>query len=428
MIKRTLSLLAPLFLVAAAVGGETGDFPRYGAPQYLLTITRTAPQTFEPFVTCVDVNGDGLDDVVIAEMSFQTWKTYPLRILLNNGRGGLVLAAGESFVGGVPSVQNPRQVITEDFNGDGVPDVFVADHGYDAPPFPGFQNALLLSALDGKVVDGTSGLPQRPDYTHSACAGDVDGDGDIDLYVGNVGGLYGVNPQILLNDGTGTFSPGAGRLPTLTSLSQSRYTTCELADVTGDGAIDLVLGDAGGDGSDPYTPRCGQLLVNDGRGFFTWRPNALPRKPYSSHDIAHDIQPIDLNGDPYTDLLIVLERQPSLGSYILALVNTGNGTFRDETSDRLDPLVRRTWIPWLELRDMDADGDQDLLARPWDDGDPDPILFANDGEGRFTEQHLEFGLPYLYYVFLDLDGDGGLDLVFITFAPPEEVYVIRQLD
>ena len=136
----------------------------------------------------------------------------------------------------------------------------------------------------------------------------------------------------------------------------------------------------------------------------------------------------DLNGDAFLDIFLVLERQPARGSYILALVNNGDGTFRDETDARLDPIGRRVCIYRLESYDLDRDGDWDLLARPWDAAEPDPIVFLNDGSGHFTRQSFDFELPYLYYDFLDFEGDGGLDLVFVSFAPPALAHAIRQED
>ena len=49
-------------------------------------------------------------------------------------------------------------MVIADFNGDRVDDIFVADHGYDAYPFPGYQNTLVLSAPGGKLVDATDNL------------------------------------------------------------------------------------------------------------------------------------------------------------------------------------------------------------------------------------------------------------------------------
>jgi hypothetical protein len=406
--------------------------PRYGEHQFILTVNDTAPYEYEPFLTSADLNGDGLEDVVITKTTFQTTETYELDILLNDGNGSLVLATSTVFSGTIAAVQHPTQVVIADLNGDGVLDVFVADHGYDVSPHPGYQNQLVLTAPNGRLVDATGNLPQQDDFTHSACAADIDGDDDIDLYVGNIWGQNEIDPQILLNDGSGRFTVGESRLPPSLDLSQNGYTTCEFSDVNNDGSLDLILGDAGDDIANEHSTPDSVVLLNGGTGVFTLLPNAMPPKPFSSFDTGHDIAPLHLNGDAYVDLLIVYEGWEGpgegwQGSYVQVLVNNQDGTFRDETESRLESLGRHVGIPKLALRDLDRDGDLDLLAFPWDDRNPDPLLWLNDGSGHFSRQPLEFGLGYLYYTFLDLDGDGGHDIVFATFAPPEEVYAIREL-
>jgi predicted amidohydrolase YtcJ len=409
------------------VDTSSSCLPHYGQPQFILTVNDTSSSEYEPFVTSGDFNGDGLDDVVITKMTFQTFETYELDILINDGNGSLMLRTSSVFLGTPPAVQHPAQVVIADFNGDGVSDIFVADSGYDDYPQPGYQNQLALSAADGKLVDATGNLPQRDTMTHSACAADVDADKDIDLYVGNFWGQNDVDPQILLNDGSGQFSVGGGRLPPLVDLNQNGYTTCEFVDVNNDDAPDLVLGDAGDDISNEHSTPDSEVLLNDGTGVFTLLSNAMPPKDFAASDIAHDIQPVDLDGDDYLDLFVVYERQPSQGSYIQALVNNQDGTFRNETASRLEALDRQVWIRALLLRDLDRDGDSDLLAKPWDES-PDPLLFLDDGNGVFSRQPFDFGLGWsLYYAFLDLDGDGGHDLVFATCAPPEDIYAIRDL-
>jgi len=401
--------------------------PRYGEPQFILRVNETNPYGYEPFVTSADFNGDGFDDIVITKMTFQTTETYELDILLNDGNGSMMLATSSVFSGTVPAVQHPRQVVIADFNGDGVSDIFVADHGYDANPFPGYQNTLVLTAPNGKLVDATSNLPQQNDYTHSACAADIDGDEDIDLYVGNTWGQNDIDPQILLNDGSGKFTVGMNRLPPLVDLNQNGYTTCEFGDVNNDDSPDLILGDHGDDIANEHSTPDSEVLLNNGTGVFTLLPDAMPPKDFALSDIAHDIQPIDLNGDAYVDLFVVYERQPSQGSYIQALANNQDGTFRNETLSRLESLDRQVWIRSLALRDLDHDGDQDLLAFPWDDQDPNPLLFLNDGNGHFSREFLDFKLTYLWYTFVDLDGDDGHDIVSASFAPPEDIYAIRDL-
>src|SRR6185295_16390840 len=105
------------------------------------------------------------------------------------------------------------------------------------------QNTLSVSTPDCHLLNATSYLPQQSDFTHSATAGDIDNDGDVDLYVGNIWGANLIPPQIWLNDGTGHFSIGSGLLPAAqTDLNQNRYTTSHFVDVNLDGNIDLVLG------------------------------------------------------------------------------------------------------------------------------------------------------------------------------------------
>ncbi len=128
-------------------------------------------------------------------------------------------------------------------------------------------------------------------------------------------------------------------------LNQNGYTTCEFVDVNNDDAPDLVLGDAGDDIPNEHSTPESEILLNDGAGVFALLPDAMPAKGVSSFDIAHDIEPIDLDGDAFVDLLMLYEGWEGpfegwQGSYIQTLVNNGDGTFRDETAPRLPSLDR----------------------------------------------------------------------------------------
>jgi len=402
--------------------------PRYGEYELILRVNES-DNTQEAFPTAADLNGDGLEDVVIRRLKYLTYETFELDILLNDGRGGMVLATSSVFSGTVPAVQNPSEVIVADFNGDGRPDIFVADHGYDDWPHPGYQNTLVLSTPNGRLVDATDNLPQQYDFTHSAAAADIDADGDIDLYTGNTWGQNDINPQILLNDGSGKFAVAEQRLPILTDLNQNGYTACRFCDVNNDGSPDLILGDADDDIPGEHSTRTSEVLLNDGTGVFAPLHGAMPAKDFSPYDMAHDIEPIDLNGDDYVDLFIEHKKRQQEVSYIQVLINNQDGTFRNETALRLGSFDRQVWLPELELRDFDRDGDLDLLAMPWDADSPDPLLFLNDGHGYFGWEPFDFGLHGgdLYYTFLDLDGDGGHDIVLTLNFPPEYVYARRDL-
>jgi hypothetical protein len=380
----------------------------YGFPEPLLAMR----DLYEPFLSTADLDGDGDPDVLLTRLHFQTTDTFAVEIYLHDG-DRLREATPGIFANGVPTVQHPTNQVIADFNGDGVDDVFLADSGRDLNPFPGYQNALVLSAPGGTLVDGTPGLPQQRDYSHSAAAADVDGDGDVDLYIGNIWGGEngGVGPQIWLNDGSGRFTISPGALPAMIADRDfGAYLTEEFADLDGDGDADLILGDAG---DDLAGGAANLVLGNDGSGRFTTIPNAMPPK-LGTADLVHDIAVLDLDSDGDLDAVLVSQR-PSGESEVQLVLNRGDATFEDATADLIDPMTPPVWVRRLDLFDLDHDGDLDLIARPWDDQDPDPILWMNQ-DGHLTLTDFDFGLHNLYYDFTDWDGDGGVDVVEAGFA------------
>ena len=132
---------------------------------------------------------------------------------------------------------HPRKAIVADFNKDGKPDVFVACHGWDAAPFPGEKNKVILSQSDGTYLIKDA----SPDvgFFHAGTAADLNGDGYPDVALIS---SFDVNRAIvLLNKGDGTFVRESGtRLPT--SIRGGNYFSIELLDINEDGVLDLALG------------------------------------------------------------------------------------------------------------------------------------------------------------------------------------------
>lgn len=113
----------------------------------------------------------------------------------------------------VPNTVHPRELAYADFNGDGKLDIFIADHGWDTNPYPGGQNQLILSTSNGWEV-ASSKLPQRQDFTHSTAVGDINNDGNVDIFVGNVNtGTSAYSSSVLLGDGKGGFTESTALLP-----------------------------------------------------------------------------------------------------------------------------------------------------------------------------------------------------------------------
>jgi hypothetical protein len=143
---------------------------------------------------------------------------------------------------------HPRKAIVADFNGDDKPDIFVACHGFDAPPYPGEQPLLLLSQPDGTYKK--TFLPFTA-FMHSASAAVLNKQGYADILV--VDPQIAKTPYFLVNNGDGTFHQDFSRLPS--TLLNKQIFSAELVDADGTGKYDVLLGgnDPNSQGSpDPY--------------------------------------------------------------------------------------------------------------------------------------------------------------------------------
>jgi len=164
---QTISSPVPTSTVHESKPETTHCIPRYGELNEFLHLN---PSSDLWGVNAADFNDDGFQDIVLTRGIFQSGETTGIEFLLNDGKGNFSVGTTDVLSGENSVVMEPREVVLADFNGDGRTDIFIADQGMDTDPFPGHQNTLVLSALDGKMMDATDKLPQQSDQTHSATA------------------------------------------------------------------------------------------------------------------------------------------------------------------------------------------------------------------------------------------------------------------
>ena len=129
-----------------------------------------------------------------------------------------------------------------DADGDGDLDLYVVSGGVECEPGDAvLQDRLYFNDGKGQFTRATKALPDARHSGSIACAGDLDHDGDIDLFVGGrvVPGRYPETPvsQLLLNDGKGTFTDVTPRPLRNTGLVTSALWT----DSNNDGWLDLLI-------------------------------------------------------------------------------------------------------------------------------------------------------------------------------------------
>lgn len=360
-----------------------------------------------------DFDGDGHMDLAYVTQVGTGTAPAPTWIFLGDGKGGFVEST-RSVLGAVPmKIVGGGRSIVADFNGDGQTDLFQLDFGDDAPPFAGGMNSLYLSDGHGRLVDASGNLPRRLDTNHGGSAGDIDGDGDVDVLVN----ALGQGNVLLVNDGSGHFTENTSLLPRPSSrlggvTYQETSTFSGIVDVNGDGAPDLILGTW--DGAVPAY--ASKVLLNDGHGDFTKQaPIALPSSGID-REIVLEVEAIDLNGDAFPDLMLSITNGGDNvvfyhTDYIQLLVNDGTGHFRDETAIRL-PQSRDSdspgWLMSLSSVDFNHDGHADILAESA--GAPiSSRVYLNRGDGSFALDWESSEAERA--VAADIDGDGMTDVV-----------------
>ena len=215
----------------AHVENDFNDMDREPLMPHLLS-------TEGPALAVGDVNGDGLDDIYAGGAKWQ-----PGRLLVQQQDGSF--AVSDSAVFAADSIREDVDAAFFDANGDGHADLFVVSGGNEFwGGMDALGNRLYMNDGAGHFTESTTALPALTENGSCVAAGDFNGDGHPDLFVGSrvVAKQYGLSPKshLLQNDGKGHFTDVTAAIaPAL--LTAGMVTSAVWLDYDHDGKLDLIV-------------------------------------------------------------------------------------------------------------------------------------------------------------------------------------------
>ena len=296
-------------------------------------------------VAAADLNGDNKIDLVVTNscISSTDCSSGTIGVLLGNGDGTFQPVV--VYNSGAPAA---RSVAIADLNGDGKPDIVVANCGnLAACPGDGVVGVLLGNG-DGTfkpAVTYDSGAPQAV----SVAVADVNADGKPDILVANSSGTGRVS--VLLGNGDGTFRASGG----YASLNAQALA---VADVNHDGKLDVVTANMENGGCDAGDGSVG-VMLGDGKGTFA---SEVSYDSGGCFYIAHSVAVADVNGDGNPDLLVANYCASggcsANGTVVGVLLGNGDGTFQPVNTYNTGSI----FALGLAVADLNGDGAPDLVV------------------------------------------------------------------
>ena len=354
-------------------------------------------------VSTPDLNGDGRPDLVVSNNKDSIGNPgNTVTVLLNTTSPGMAASFGAPTTLTVGA--SPGANIVFDVNGDGKPDLVVANYTAAA----GSTISVLLNQTAAGATTASFAAQQIFDGGVSPAllaAGDLNGDGKTDLIVSNLhasGFSLDVNTAgVLLNTtvpgSTASFAP-----PKSLGNGQSSF---NVADVNGDGKLDLV-------GTDLFNNKVNVFLNNGAAGAST--PSFAPMQTFTASGNPASVQILDLNGDGRPDVAYAGAGSNLVG--VLLSTASAPATVLGASSYATQQTFATVMQPEAVVSaDVNGDGRPDLIVANQGSNSVSVLLNTTapgaTAPSYAAQQPFTVGAGPQSVAVADVNGDGKRDLV-----------------
>jgi hypothetical protein len=325
---------------------------------------------YDTGVAYADFNGDGYIDINLMLNAGVDGDFCEHFMLINNGDDTFTmnndLITNTNF-----STYMSRKTIVGDFNGDKIPDVVRIAGGHDW-----LRKSNIMLSDNGTFTFKEIDEVPLSQY-HGFGSGDIDNDGDLDLFFGSP------NSGFAINDGTGNFSWFRVDKKIFNfwadEVEHGPYgmQTVEILDFDNDGNLDILIGGSYADNSTDPQLHGPTILIGDGSGTFDYEKRVqiwgIGDKPYldgvkvGNND---DFSFADIDGDGYKDVVLLyiyqIDDDPNNNGNTTMyfqyqiMKNIENISFVNVTESWLPDSVKQCTCVWAIIKDIDNNGRIDL--------------------------------------------------------------------
>ncbi len=376
-----------------------------------------------PSLAVGDINGDGNDDVFIGGAKGQAGK-----IFINKGNDTFTLTTQKDLE--IDSDYEDTAASFFDANGDGYQDLLVGSGGNEKADQANYKNRLYLNNGKGTFSKSKSILPTTNNNVSVIIPCDIDGDGDMDVFIGSrsVPGVYGIDPKHLLleNDGKGNFSnitdKKAFKLNEIGMITDAVW-----EDIDNDGKKDLIIV---GDWMAP------KIFKNTGHRLSEFKTNLTEQKGY-----WNTVSCVDLNNDGKKDLILgnrgtnsIYKATPSNPMKMFVNDFDANGTIEQITTRTIDgkdipvhlkselakqiPMIKKKNLSYT---DYSKKSFQELFSEEVTTNsiqktvnNQESVIAINQGNGKFAVKALPKEVQFSSVNTIctyDINKDGILDII-----------------